>query len=119
MLSDISVVFFIEYCLIIFLFQDIDCMPLNPLENMPASLIKHSTVVNKFFENVSELKMKGEPKDRKTTEYGKISSSENVENVDGPSRLSPSNYSTNNLLKQAKVSWISPLKSDCMHIRFS
>ncbi|RVW55741.1 Protein always early 3 [Vitis vinifera] len=33
------------------LVMDIDCMPLNPLENMPASLTKHSLAVNKFFEN--------------------------------------------------------------------
>lgn len=85
------------------LVMDIDCMPLNPLENMPASLTKHSLAVNKFFENVSELKMNGGPKDRKITEYGKFSTSENMENVDGPSRLSPSTYPINNLLKQTKA----------------
>ena len=76
---------------------------------MPASLTKHSLAVNKFFENVSELKMNGGPKDRKITEYGKFSTSENMENVDGPSRLSPSTYPINNLLKQTKVSRFSPL----------
>ncbi|CBI26088.3 unnamed protein product, partial [Vitis vinifera] len=85
------------------LVMDIDCMPLNPLENMPASLTKHSLAVNKFFENVSELKMNGGPKDRKITEYGKFSTSENMENVDGPSHLSPSTYPINNLLKQTKA----------------
>lgn len=83
-------------------------MPLNPLENMPASLTKH-TVVNKFFENVSELKMNGGLKDRKMTVYGKFSSSENLENVNGPSCLSPSTYPINNLLKHTKVSSFSPL----------
>ena len=93
-------------------------MPLNPLENMPASLTKHSVAVNKFFENISELKMNGGLKDRKITEYGKFSSSENAENVNGSSCLSPSPYPINNLLKQTKVSRFSSLKSACMHIRF-
>lgn len=53
--------------------------------------------------------MNGGPKDRKITEYGKFSTSENMENVDGPSRLSPSTYPINNLLKQTKVSRFSPL----------
>ncbi|KAK9289126.1 hypothetical protein L1049_017599 [Liquidambar formosana] len=82
--------------------MDIDCMPFNPLENMPASLRRHNVGVNKFFENFNELKMNGQLKDQKLEGYMKFASSENMENADGPSHVSPSTYPISNLLKQAK-----------------
>ncbi|KAA8527473.1 hypothetical protein F0562_034812 [Nyssa sinensis] len=82
--------------------MDIDCMPLNPLENMPASLAKHTVAVDKLFENFNEFKMNGWAKDPKLEGYMKFSPGENLENVDGPSHLSPSTYPMSNLLKQIK-----------------
>lgn len=70
--------------------QDIDCMPFNPLENMPASLTRHNASVNKLFENFNELKIKFAP-------------SENLESSDGP-YISPSSHHISNLLKQVKFS---------------
>lgn len=65
---------------------DIDCMPLNPVENMPASLTRSNTTANKLFENSNELKIKLIPK-------------ENLERTDGPYNSTPSHLA-NNLLKQ-------------------
>ncbi|CAI9762702.1 unnamed protein product [Fraxinus pennsylvanica] len=55
---------------------DIDCMPSNPFENMPALLWRHALIVDKFFENFNELKMNGQAK-----EYWKFSSGDNLDNV--------------------------------------
>ncbi|CAA3020975.1 ALWAYS EARLY 3-like [Olea europaea subsp. europaea] len=76
---------------------DIDCMPLNPFENMPASLWRHAVTVDKFFENFNELKMNGQVK-----EFVKFSPGDNLDNVDGLSHSSPA-HSASTLLKQAKV----------------
>ncbi|KAF5465516.1 hypothetical protein F2P56_015513 [Juglans regia] len=68
--------------------MDIDCMPSNPLENMPASLRRHNTAVNKLFENCHEFKTKFAP-------------SENLESIDG-SYTSPScHHHISKFLKQA------------------
>lgn len=64
---------------------DIDCMPLNPVENMPASLTRNVSV-NKLFENFNELKIKFSP-------------NENLDNTDGPYN-STSSHQISNLLKQ-------------------
>ncbi|XP_059445242.1 protein ALWAYS EARLY 3 isoform X2 [Corylus avellana] len=64
---------------------DIDCMPLNPVENMPATLIRN-VAVNKLFENFNELKIKFSP-------------NENLDNTDGPYN-STSSHQISNLLKQ-------------------
>ncbi|XP_062175130.1 protein ALWAYS EARLY 3 isoform X2 [Alnus glutinosa] len=64
---------------------DIDCMPLNPVENMPASLTRNVTV-NKLLENFNELKIKFSP-------------NENLDNTDGPYN-SKSSHQISNLLKQ-------------------
>lgn len=81
---------------------DIDCMPLNPLENMPASLARHKFSDEKFLENFNELKMNGRSKDWKTGMYMKFARSENLENADVPCHNSTSTYSIGNLFKQAK-----------------
>ncbi|CAL5347002.1 unnamed protein product [Camellia sinensis] len=82
--------------------QDIDCMPLNPLENMPATLARKAVTIDKFFENFNELKMNGQAKDQKLEGYMKRSPGENLEHVDVPSHVSPTTYPTSNLLKQTK-----------------
>lgn len=64
-------------------------MPLNPVENMPASLTRNVSV-NKLFENFNELKIKFSP-------------NENLDNTDGPYN-STSSHQISNLLKQVKVS---------------
>ncbi|KAK6117357.1 hypothetical protein DH2020_048875 [Rehmannia glutinosa] len=63
--------------------MDIDCMPLNPFETMPALLGRHTVSVDKFFENINELKINGHAK-----EYIKLSSGDNLDNNDGISQLS-------------------------------
>lgn len=63
-------------------------MPLNPVENMPASLTRNVTV-NKLFENFNELKIKFSP-------------NENLDNTDDPYN-STSSHQISNLLKQVKV----------------
>ncbi|PSR92630.1 Protein ALWAYS EARLY like [Actinidia chinensis var. chinensis] len=88
--------------------QDIDCMPLNPLENMPASLARNMVTVDKLFENFNELKMNGWAKDQRLDGYIKHSPGENLENVDVSSHVSPSTYPTSNLLKQAKGATTDP-----------
>lgn len=69
-------------------------MPLNPVENMPATLIRN-VAVNKLFENFNELKIKFSP-------------NENLDNTDGPYN-STSSHQISNLLKQVKVSSLSNL----------
>ncbi|XP_059668464.1 protein ALWAYS EARLY 3 isoform X2 [Cornus florida] len=80
--------------------MDIDCMPLNPLENIPASLAKHTTAVDKFLENLNEFKINAQSKDQNLDGFMKFSPGENMENFDGPSQVSPSTYPMSNLLKQ-------------------
>lgn len=91
--------------------QDIDCMPLNPLENMPASLARHTIGVDKFLENFNELKANGHTKDQGAEGYIKFSSCENLENI-----VVATDNPACNLLKQAKVSklyFIVPLLFPC------
>ncbi|XP_057485696.1 protein ALWAYS EARLY 3-like isoform X1 [Actinidia eriantha] len=81
---------------------DIDCMPIKPLDNLPTSLARNEVAIDKFFENLNELKTNGPAKDQKPEEYKKPSHGENLEHLDVPSNVSPSTYPMSNLLKQAK-----------------
>ncbi|KAJ0093660.1 hypothetical protein Patl1_25107 [Pistacia atlantica] len=84
--------------------KDIDCMPLNPFENMPASLTRQNVALGKFIENLNELKTNVQPRERNMEGYMKFAPCENLENTNGPSHMSPStNYHSNNLLQQQKV----------------
>lgn len=85
------------------LLQDVDCMPLNPLENMPASLAKNLVTFDKLFENFNELKMNGWAKDQKQEGHVKFFPGESLEHVDVPCHVPSSTYPMSNLLKQAKV----------------
>ncbi|KAL0393230.1 UNVERIFIED_CONTAM: protein ALWAYS EARLY 3 [Sesamum radiatum] len=80
--------------------MDIDCMPFNPFENMPALLGAHPIAVDKFFENFNELKINGRAQD-----FMKLYSGDNVDNADGISELSPlaNRASSSNLTKVASV----------------
>ncbi|KAL6548493.1 hypothetical protein OROGR_008914 [Orobanche gracilis] len=73
--------------------MDIDCMPLNPLENIPALLGRHTVPI----ENINELKLNGHAKD-----YVKLSPGDNLDNNDGIPQLS-SLANPGSLLKQTKV----------------
>lgn len=77
---------------------DIDCMPLNPVENMPTAMSGYSSVVNKLFENFNDLRMNVQQqvatKDQRLEGYMLKSSIQN------PSLPSPTNYMLCNLLKQ-------------------
>ncbi|XP_011071459.1 protein ALWAYS EARLY 3 [Sesamum indicum] len=80
--------------------MDIDCMPLNPFENMPALLGAQPIAVDKFFENFNELKINGRAQD-----FMKLYSGDNVDNADGISDLSPlaNRASSSNLTKVASA----------------
>ncbi|KAK4425827.1 protein ALWAYS EARLY 3 [Sesamum alatum] len=77
--------------------MDIDCMPLNPLENMPALLGRHTVAVDKSFENFNELQINGQAK-----EYIKLSPGDNLDSTDDISQLPPLANSAS-LLNQTKV----------------
>ncbi|KAF5752213.1 hypothetical protein HS088_TW01G00121 [Tripterygium wilfordii] len=77
--------------------MDINCMPSNPLENMPAGLIMLNCT-----ETLNELKMTGQSIERKMDGYLKITSYENLENFDASSQLSPSTFDISRFIHQAK-----------------
>ncbi|GMI64104.1 ARABIDOPSIS THALIANA ALWAYS EARLY 3, ALWAYS EARLY 3 [Hibiscus trionum] len=88
--------------------MDIDCMPLNPLENLPASLLRQNAAIRKFVENYNELKMNGQSKERKMEENIKFTQCDNLENANSPSRTSPSTFGVGNLSQPVKVDSSSP-----------
>ncbi|GER49778.1 hypothetical protein STAS_27048 [Striga asiatica] len=61
--------------------MDIDCMPLNPYENMPALFGRH---VGNFFENLNGVKI-----DERPPEFMKLGSGDNVVNSNVISQLAP------------------------------
>ncbi|XP_051127509.1 protein ALWAYS EARLY 3-like [Andrographis paniculata] len=77
--------------------KDIDCMPLNPLENMPANLGRHTMAVDKVFETFNDLKLNGQAKD-----FVKLSLGENMENINSTPQMSQLTNSVG-FLKQTKV----------------
>ncbi|KAL1539095.1 protein ALWAYS EARLY 3-like [Salvia divinorum] len=78
---------------------DIDCMPLNPLENLPTALVgKQPISVDKFFGNFNELKMYG-----RIQEYMKLCPGDKVVAAGDMSHLSLS-ADPASLLNQTKVS---------------
>lgn len=85
----------LSYCM-----QDIECMPLNPLENMPTSMTRHMSVTD--VENLNTFRMNGQTKDHRPEGYIKFYPCDNLEDS-GP-HTSPVSYPTFNLLKTAKVS---------------
>ncbi|KAK9161497.1 hypothetical protein Syun_007838 [Stephania yunnanensis] len=82
--------------------MDMDCMPLNPLENMPEALRRQSFVANKLHENFNEPQANGQLKDWKTGVYSKGAPSENLENGDSMPHVSSPMYPMSTLLRQAK-----------------
>ncbi|KAL6009859.1 hypothetical protein ACLOJK_000290 [Asimina triloba] len=82
--------------------MDIDCMPLNPLENLSEVLRRQSTIIDKYRENFNDLKLESQPKDSKVGGFVKYPLTESVENADLLSRAGSSNYPMNSLMKQTK-----------------
>ncbi|XP_047978072.1 protein ALWAYS EARLY 3-like [Salvia hispanica] len=74
--------------------MDIDCMPVNPFENMPAMLGRHTITAEMFFESLNQLKENGRAK-----EYIKLSRSDNLDDISALSLLA----NPASLLKQSKV----------------
>ncbi|KAJ6351776.1 hypothetical protein OIU78_007634 [Salix suchowensis] len=79
--------------------MDVDCMPLNPLDNMPASMIGHSIALNRYIKNLNELKISGQPAEKKTEGF-KFSPCENLEDNSALPHSSPSTYHCSVLLQQ-------------------
>ncbi|KAB5545373.1 hypothetical protein DKX38_013485 [Salix brachista] len=79
--------------------MDVDCMPLNPLDNMPASMIGHSIALNRYIKNLNELKISGQPAEKKTEGF-KFSPCENLEDNSALPHSSPSTYHCSVLLHQ-------------------
>ncbi|CAA0834815.1 Protein ALWAYS EARLY 3 [Striga hermonthica] len=73
--------------------MDIDCMPLNPYENMPALLGRQSIAVDNFFENLSGMEVNERP-----PEFMKLGPGDNVVNNNVISQLGPAGF-----LKHTKV----------------
>lgn len=77
-------------------------MPLNPLENMPTSLTKHTSVAD--LNNLNKFRMNGQVKDQRAEEFIKFSPCDNLQNIDSSSLMSPTSYRMFNLSKPEKVS---------------
>lgn len=82
--------------------QDINCMPLNPSENMPEVLRRQNIGVDRYCNSLTDIKLDDQPKDWKIKGAPKSGLAENLDMTDGIAHIT-SNYSMNTLLKQAKV----------------
>ncbi|KAM6545215.1 hypothetical protein CsatB_025951 [Cannabis sativa] len=71
--------------------MDIDCMPLNPMENLPSSFTRHNFIVNNCFETFNVCKINKQPKEGKSDEHTKVVSVGNVDNT-GNHYASPSTH---------------------------
>ncbi|KAL8121600.1 protein ALWAYS EARLY 3-like isoform X3 [Apium graveolens] len=80
---------------------DIDCMPSNPVDNMPTSMTRNRSVTD--VENLNNFKINGQAKDQRPEGYIKFSPSENLGNVNSVPHMSPASYPTFNLLKPSKL----------------
>ncbi|KAJ0985772.1 hypothetical protein J5N97_004128 [Dioscorea zingiberensis] len=80
---------------------DINCMPLNPSENMPEVLRRQNIGVDRYCNSFTDIKLDDQPKDWKIEGALRSALTENLDVTDGTSHIT-SNYSMNTLLKQAK-----------------
>jgi hypothetical protein len=84
-----------------FTLQDIDCMPLHPLENFPESL-RRQNIVNKYYRSFPEVKFED-----RSREYGGSGAARFVPNVSFAGADATSfvlfSHSTSILMKQAKM----------------
>ncbi|XP_011043234.1 PREDICTED: protein ALWAYS EARLY 3-like isoform X1 [Populus euphratica] len=79
--------------------MDVDCMPSNPSENMPASMIGHNIVLNRYMKNLNELKISGQPAEKKMEGF-QFSPCENLEDHSALPHASLSTYHCSVLLQQ-------------------
>ncbi|KAK1385652.1 Protein ALWAYS EARLY 3 [Heracleum sosnowskyi] len=82
---------------------DIDCMPTNPVENMPTSLSSHIIAVDNYRKSFNDLKVNGHTKDQRAQGYTKYSIGEYLAICNGDPDMLPSTYPFCNLFKQTKV----------------
>ncbi|PWA50644.1 hypothetical protein CTI12_AA471170 [Artemisia annua] len=82
--------------------MDTDCMPLNPFENLPASLMR-LTPSDKFFESLNDIKVNWMVKDQRLEGYTNCSSREKFQKMDeiasvksdSQSRKAPRDFKSN------------------------
>ena len=79
--------------------QDIDCMPLNPEENLPASLTRHGLGIKKYMENLNECKTSALQAENAMEGYIKFHQ-ENLDATNGFSHIPPPNF---HALRQSQV----------------
>ncbi|CAI0626887.1 unnamed protein product [Linum tenue] len=72
--------------------MDVDCMPLNPSENLPASLTRHGLALNKFIENLNDYKTNGSLTEKTMEGHAKVIHPESLENANGFPHIPPPNY---------------------------
>ncbi|KAF3331243.1 protein ALWAYS EARLY 2-like isoform X1 [Carex littledalei] len=76
---------------------DIDCMPLNPVQNMPEALRRQNSYASKF----GDQNFVVQDNDLRSGAPPRVSSSQSLEYTSGPSNIATS-YPKNTLLKQVK-----------------
>ncbi|XP_020596183.1 protein ALWAYS EARLY 2-like isoform X2 [Phalaenopsis equestris] len=81
--------------------MDVDCMPLNPVENIPEALQRQNLVINKFCSGFSDLRL-DEQKEFKARDSLTFASTGRFEAVDGAPQVSSYSYPMNTLMNQAK-----------------
>lgn len=81
--------------------MDVDCMPMNPIENIPEALRRSNLGIHKFCNGFSDLRL-DEQKEFKTRGSLAFTSNENLEAADGASHVATYSYPMNTLMNQAK-----------------
>ena len=89
-------------------------MPLNPLENLPASFTRQNAAISKFAENYNELKINGLPKESKMEENIKFTQCRNLEKTNSPSHMSQSTLNVVHLSQPVKVSYDKRILISCI-----
>ncbi|XP_065043114.1 protein ALWAYS EARLY 2-like isoform X2 [Musa acuminata AAA Group] len=73
--------------------MDIDCMALNPFDNIPETLRPQNIVINRHCNTFKDMKLEDPPKDWRTGSF---------DIADGRTHTSATSYQMNTLMKQAK-----------------
>eukprot|EP01018_Ginkgo_biloba_P039343 Gb_37435 [translate_table: standard] len=83
--------------------MDIDCMPLNPLENMPEALRRKSIIFDGLVRTLEDSKLETKSRGWSVGVAARDALNERLDKQGaGPSFVPPSKYSFSTLLKQAK-----------------
>ncbi|XP_020105525.1 protein ALWAYS EARLY 2 isoform X3 [Ananas comosus] len=82
--------------------MDIDCMPLNPLENFPEALRRQNMVAGKYCNSFLDVKFEDQSKEWKVGSVPKFALSKNYESIDGTSHVASSTHPMSILMKQAE-----------------